>query len=729
MINSPHDQNLTSLNSKRNSCSANVLRQCLTLVGFLMVCVTTANVSLAVQTSKPNIILLNFDDADMDILSTANLEEHYPTMAALARRSTVFTNAHATTPFCAPSRAALFTGKYAFNNGCKIGREADAVSNGFEGGYQRFLANGHDNNELGVWMKRAGYRTMHVGKFHHDGFLNTMPPGYDDFSATKGMLFYDTARYSNIAFSPARAYKTGASTYVVDVDRADTLKALNSHFSARPTQPFFLSLAPIAPHTPAVSDVTQMVEGRYKNYASGLTQPTDAPDYNEADFSDKPAHLQRGPLNAGEKRYFDLVYVSRVRAMKSVDDMLKDVLARITSAGKMNNTYVIISSDNGFQLGHHRLYAKKDPFERSTRVPLIVAGPQTTQRREANHLIAQLDICPTILQLAGATIPNDLDGKSFAPLINSPQSTSAPNWQRSIMIENWADKNAFGKSYALTYTAERYYDSIYVGWSNGEREYYDLASDPYQLNNTYDSLSSARKEQLQTSLRNFRSTDVAPAITLLSPVKGEPITDRLAFEGYVEDNSAAVAALVTIKSVRTNKFFNGTTWQDKFTAIPVPSNDPGNNISTWDATIGIFSEKNDEFDFILSWAHPLDDSQRRGDLKWTFNVMRDRSLYGMFNPTINGKTFPHKTIQLLGYHGRFPDTTIQLTVMDKATGKYFNGVGFQNQSVDLPTDVSPNNRWRTRMVLPAGDYRSTLQATGGGFQRSNLQAVEFSVRY
>ena len=728
MMNYPRSQSLSLPNSKRNSYSANVMRLCIVLAGFLMVCVTTSNATLAVQTSKPNIILLNFDDADMDILSTANLEEHYPTMAALARRSTVFTNAHATTPFCAPSRAALFTGKYAFNNGCKIGREADAVSNGFEGGYQRFLANGHDDNELGVWMKRAGYRTMHVGKFHHDGFANTLPPGFDDFSATKGMLYYNTARYTNIAFSPARGYQTGASTYVVDVDRADALKALNSHFSARPTQPFFLSLAPIAPHTPAVRDVTQMVEARYKDYASGLTQPTDAPDYDEADFSDKPSTLQRGPLNAGEKRYFDLVYISRLRAMKSVDDMLNDILARITSAGKMNNTYVIISSDNGFQLGHHRAFAKKDPFDRSTRVPLIVAGPQTTQRREANHLIAQLDICPTILELGGATIPADLDGKSFAPLINSPQSTSARNWQRSIMIENWADKNAFGIRYPLGYTAERYYDSIYVGWANGEREYYDLASDPYQLNNQYNSLSDARKEQLQTSLRNFRSTNVAPAITLLSPVRGEPITDQLAFKGLMEDNSAAVAALVTIKSVRTNRFFNGTTWQDDFTAITVPSNDPSNNINTWDATIGVFSEKSDEFDFILSWAHPLDDSQRRGDLKWTFNVMRDRSLYGQFNPTINNRTFTNKTIQLLGYHGRFPNTTIQLTVMDKSTGKYFNGVGFQAQPVELETDVLNNNRWRTRLMLPPGDYRSTLQASGGGFTRPDLQSVEFSVR-
>ena len=134
------------------------------------------------SSGRPNIILMNLDDADTDLLSEATVNEHFPAIAELYRNSTTFSNAHCTTPFCAPSRAALFTGKYGFNNGCKTGSEEVASSVGFDGGYQRFRTLGHDENELGVWMKQAGYRTMHVGKFHHNGFDFEVPAGWDDFS-------------------------------------------------------------------------------------------------------------------------------------------------------------------------------------------------------------------------------------------------------------------------------------------------------------------------------------------------------------------------------------------------------------------------------------------------------------------------------------------------------------------------------------------------------------------
>ena len=122
---------------------------------------------------------------------------------------------------------------------------------------------------------------------------------------------------------------------------------------------------------------------------------------------------------------------------------------------------------------------------RSTNVPLMAAGPGTNRRQFANHLIAQLDICPTILQLAGVTIPASVDGKSFSSLISNPSSSRETSWQESIMIENWADKYLIGERFSLAYTAERFYDEIYVSWSNGQREYYDLADDPFQLENRY----------------------------------------------------------------------------------------------------------------------------------------------------------------------------------------------------------------------------------------------------
>ncbi len=681
-----------------------------------------ANAS-ALQSNKPNIVLVNLDDADAEILSQGNLDAHYPTLAALARRSTVFTNAHSTTPFCAPSRAALFTGQYAFNNGCKTGAAMHSISNGFAGGYQQFISNGHDENELGVWMKRAGYRTMHVGKFHHDGFQNTVPPGWDDVSISRGLKFFNTAKFTNIGVPRARGYLTGEDTYVAHVDRDHAIAALDTHFRSRPSQPFLLSLAPFAPHTPDDPDVTRMVEQRYLNYADDVRQPVNDPDFDEADFSDKPEHLQRSPLRRSERALYELVYKSRLRSMKSVDDQLKAIFDRIEDAGKMDNTFIILTSDNGYQLGHHRMYAKKDPFHRSTNVPLMASGPGVRSQQFGNHLIAHLDICPTILQLAGVTIPNSVDGKSFASLIGRPSSSDEAGWQRSIMIENWADKYLIGMRFPIVYTAERYYDEIYVAWSNGQREYYDLEADPFQLENQFDSLSSNVKAQLASSLRNFRKQDVTPTITMTSPERGADVTDAINFAGFMEDDSAAVASLLTIKSFRTGKFFNGNSWQDDPAQITIPGADPGNNVNDWQETIELFSETTNDIDYLQSWVRAVDDSGRVGPAVWSSNVIRGSSMFARFNPTLNGKTFRYKTQQINGFMGAFPDTTVRIAIFDRQTGKYFNGTTFQDEYARLDADLLPNNRWQARLNLPSGSYRIFLRAVSGKFfQRETFRA-------
>ena len=111
-------------------------------------------------------------------------------MRNLAQSGIKFTNLHATTPFCAPSRAALFRGQYAFSTGVKVNQPDTATSNGFTGGYSEFVDRGYDTDELGVWMRNAGYRTMHVGKFHHHNFDNRVPPGWDEFRLTGGARYW-----------------------------------------------------------------------------------------------------------------------------------------------------------------------------------------------------------------------------------------------------------------------------------------------------------------------------------------------------------------------------------------------------------------------------------------------------------------------------------------------------------------------------------------------------------
>ncbi len=567
------------------------------------------------QTQQPNIVVLNLDDADAEILSAANIEAHYPALQQLAARSTTFTNAHCTTPFCAPSRAAFFTGKYAFNNGCKIGREGSPNENGFQGGYQRFKTLGHDENELGVWMKRAGYRTIHVGKYHHSGFDKKFPPGWDDFSVSLGAKYFGTSKFSNIS-PPKRwpSYKIDDDQYITLADRDEALLALNRQFEQRSDQPFLLYLAPFAPHMPLGSDVTKMVHPKYAGYAAHLKQPVDDPDFDEADVRDKSSIVKRPPLTVAEKEYLQLVYLSRLRSMKSVDDMLGAIIDRVAKEGKLENTWVFITSDNGYSLGHHRLVAKKDPYNRSSNIPLIVAPPiafTNGQRTYASHLIAHIDVCPTILELAGAEIPEDIDGKSFAPIAKGESSAAPQQWRRSIMIENWASKYVGDQRVPMTYTAERFYDSVHIGWVSGEHEFYDMGSDPFQLDNRFDSLPPAQQQALTQSLLRFRAPSL-PNLTLMSPARRETIENAIHYKGFMEDNAVSLKALLTIQSRATARYFNGTYWQEAPAYISIIPSSSDTSINQWSYVQRIFVETNNNFDVLKSTLVPVDNDGNLG---------------------------------------------------------------------------------------------------------------------
>ncbi len=243
--------------------------------------------------NRPNIILINLDDADSSLLTDDMLEACYPAMKELAAQSIRFTNMHATTPYCAPSRAALMRGQYAFSTALKVNSPAGSTSNNFPGGYGEFTQLGYQDQELGVWMKDAGYRTMHVGKFHHSGFDKIVPPGWDDFILDAGCVYHSTSRFSTLEHPEGRWKKTGPEDYIIDVDAADSAELIKRHTATRPDQPFFLYLAPIAPHYPAEGDETGMVSQRHESIP--VPPFTRRPDFNEPDMT---GQVRTSPTNA-----------------------------------------------------------------------------------------------------------------------------------------------------------------------------------------------------------------------------------------------------------------------------------------------------------------------------------------------------------------------------------------------------------------------------------------------
>jgi len=225
--------------------------------------------------------------------------------------------------------------------------------------------------------------------------------------------------------------------------------------------------------------------------------------------------------------------------------------------------------------------------------------------------VAHIDVCPTILELAGANIPDDLDGKSFASIARRESEIPPRQWRRSIMIENWASKYVGKQRVPMTYTAERFYDSIHIGWVSGEHEFYDMRSDPYQLENRFDSLSFAHQQELTESLLSFRKESL-PKLTMMSPTPNKAIVSPIKYSGFMEDNAVAYAALLTIQSRTTARYFNGNYWQEAPAYIRIMPSSNDTSINQWSYTQRIFSETKNGFDVLLSTIVPVDNDGNLG---------------------------------------------------------------------------------------------------------------------
>ena len=651
--------------------------------------------------AKPNIVLINLDDADADLLSNHQLEAFYPNIRAMSVNGMRFTNMHATTPLCAASRAALFRGQYAFNTGIKSNNPELAVSNGFSGGYPEFVARGHDQDELGVWMKNAGYRTMHVGKFHHNGFDNRVPPGWDDFRMMGGAKYFGAYRFSNEDVAAGVGRVTGDDEYVTDINGDDAVELLQQHRDR--DQPFFLYVAPLAPHSSNTFVPEDRVEPRYVDFAAGHTIPQ-TPDLYEADVSDKPHHLQFSVND----RHLDLQqrnYISRVRAIKSVDDMIARINDALAQIGATENTYIFLTSDNGFQLGHHNLQNKTDPYQRTSNVPLLVTGPGILANQTADHLLAHIDLCPTILQLAQAAIPPVVEAKPFTPLLFSPRDHDEESWQDGIMIENWIQKGLYGQQVVGSYVAYRRHHEVFVSWANNTFEYYDLATDPYQLENGYRALPTSIKQDLKRTVRRFRQRRVQPETTLESQFRTRLQNRNVHLRGYAEDDAGVFGALVAVKSTTTDRYWNGEQWQDEWFGHFVEARNRNQPITIWNFRTRLETETENGLDFLLFTYRSLDsDGELPHEVKFHTNAIDGKSPIAQFPNFLVAPVFG-TDVRLTGeIFDAVEARRALVTIRDTRTNQYFDGTGFRNERYEVDAELVSDTNWQLNINLPNGRY-------------------------
>jgi N-acetylglucosamine-6-sulfatase len=416
--------------------------------------------------SRPNFVFVLTDDLAWNLVS------RMPHVRALEEAGSTMSEYYVVDSLCCPSRAAIFTGQYPHDDGV-------FTNSGGDGGYNSYNKNGDPPKSFAVALQEAGYRTAMMGKYLN-GYqpADKIPLGWDKWDVAGNG--YPEFNYILNENGSQRYYGDNAKSYLTDVLSAKAGSFIDS--SAASGQPFMLEVATFAPHFPYTP------APRYANAAASVPYPKTAA-FDRLP-KNPPAWLAgRPPLTAHQKRQITVTYRKRVEADLSVDDLIGHLEARLRADGVARNTYFIFSSDNGYHMGEYRLMpGKQTAFDTDIHVPLIVTGPGVPAGRVITQLASNIDLNPTFETLVGIHVPTNVDGHSLAGLWHGQQPA---NWRRSILIEHHGpdhargdpDRQAAASADPPSYEAVRTANALYVAYADGEKEYYNTARDPLELDN------------------------------------------------------------------------------------------------------------------------------------------------------------------------------------------------------------------------------------------------------
>jgi N-acetylglucosamine-6-sulfatase len=406
-----------------------------------------------VAVKRPNIVLILTDDQSYDSVAVM------PFVSKL-RNWCTFTNAYINNSTCSPSRATILTGQWSHHTGVEA-----------TGGAPRF----DDHSTVATWLEKAGYRTALVGKYHLGHIYkphapkipNYIPPDWDEWYSWRAVEgheeYFDYTLNENGKLVHYGSTPSDYSTDVLSRIATDFIKR-----SATSTTPFFLYFAPRGSHNPWIAAPRDVDAFRNKPIVH-------APNYNEADMSDKPAWWRALPLhtpsnddNARRKEYATLL---------SVDDAVRAIVRTLGGTGLLKNTVIIFMTDNGFAFGEHRYIGKICPYEACNKTPLMIRYPGVIPRR-ITEPVSNVDIAPTLADLAGIAPGAPVDGHSLVPLLRGDK-----RWPYPVLLRGYKTPNGRPSDiptfWGIRFGQYKYIETV----STGETELYDLKADPFELNN------------------------------------------------------------------------------------------------------------------------------------------------------------------------------------------------------------------------------------------------------
>ncbi len=425
--------------------------------GLALTAVAPARKGATARASKPNILLIMTDDQPYYTIGT--MESLQKRVVAAGMR---FNNGYVATPVCGPARGSELTGKWSHNTGLEATDSA----------WKDLVDSGELARNVAERLEAVGYACHLAGKFTNGlSSGKWVCPGFDSWWAQledfddPAHLYFSNGGTGRISM-PRNGTQAGNETLVA---ATYTERFVRDHRHA----PWFACFWPHAPHAPYYP---------LDRYASTHQDDRPPTPFGEpgGDLSDKEPRVRKYARRSDSAKS-DIMrrYRGELREVEEVDDAVDRLMRALTETNQIGRTWVFFVTDNGFQHGEHFLDKKLWPYEESARTPFVVRGPGVPAGTTNWHLVSQIDLLPTICEIAGADA-SGVDGRSMLPILRDPRApfrtfllveAEGRGWH-SVRMRRW---NA---------TRAKFDNFLFVKWrgQNGFEELYDYDSDEHQYN-------------------------------------------------------------------------------------------------------------------------------------------------------------------------------------------------------------------------------------------------------
>ncbi|MEE6480459.1 hypothetical protein FKM82_012579 [Ascaphus truei] len=437
---------------------------------------------------KPNVVLILTDDQDVSLGGMTPLKK---IKELIADHGITFSNAYVGSALCCPSRSSILTGRYPHNH--------HVVNNTLEGNCSSIAwQKTQEPFTFPLLLQSSGYQTFFAGKYLNEygaegaGGISHVPPGWSYWYALE-----KNSKYYNYTLSVnGNAQKHGENyslDYLTDVLANVSLDFLDYKSNY---EPFFMMISTPAPHSPWTA--APQYEKSFLN--------VNAPRNSNFNIHGKDKHWlirqAKTPMTNSSIQYLDDAFRKRWQTLLSVDDLVEKLLKRLEARSELNDTFIFFTSDNGYHTGQFSLpIDKRQLYEFDIKVPLLVRGPGIKPNQTTESLVANIDLGPTILDIAGFDLnKTQMDGMSFLPILRNDKIAT---WRTDVLVEYQGEGQ---NSADPTCPALGPGVSVFV-------EVYNLTADPNQLTNIAKTIDKEILEKMNHRLMMLQSCSGASCHT------------------------------------------------------------------------------------------------------------------------------------------------------------------------------------------------------------------------